>query len=412
MKRSIGLPKMLVVLFGICLLAWTARLAFGAQDSPPFFPVGLYCVEDPRDFREIAQAGFNLVQAYRFEGRATATDEEAKAYLDAAQRAGLRVLMGIQQEAVQNQDLAIIEQRVRALQGHPALFGWQLYDEPENPAYGRGQPLPPEHLLRAYHAIKRLDAIHPVTTAPNAAIDDQYEYLNAADTMLLQYSALPPGLYEYPWDSLEHLRDAHRSSFSTLASKGKPFIFVVQAYNLANDPDMWPFVPNHPPKSRGRYPTKEEMRFIAYSGIVHGAKGVIFNCYRFKNADGSTADDISRRANPAQWAAVSSVSAELTSMVPILLAPSQERQRAGVTLRGDAQVEMLIKQHQGKTYLLTANPSPRPVRLQIQVARDRFPSPTITLLPQKQRIPLQDGSIDAHWSPYEVRIYEIARGGP
>jgi hypothetical protein len=410
MTTSIRLWKILAVLLGICSLTWTARLASGTQNSASFFPIGLYCVEDPQDFREIAHAGFNLVQAYRFEGRDTATDEEAKAYLDAARRAGLRVLMGIQQEAVQNLDLAMIGQRVRALQSHPALFGWQLYDEPENPAYGRGQPLPPGHLLRAYQTIKRLDAIHPVTIAPNAAIDDQYDYLEGADLFLLQYSALPPGLYPYPWDSLAHLRDAHRSSFSTLAGKDKPFIFVLQAYNLANDPNMWPSVPNHPPKSRGRYPTRDEMRFMAYSGIIHGATGVIFNCYRFKNEDGTTADDISRRANPTQWAAVSSVSTELRSMLPVLVAPSQERQRAGVALKGEAQLEMLIKQRPWMTYLLTANPSARPARLQLHLAQDRFPNPQITLLPQKQRILAQGGSFDGHWNPYEVRVYEIRAG--
>ncbi|MBI3292164.1 MAG: hypothetical protein HYZ73_05070 [Elusimicrobia bacterium] len=383
-----------------------------------------YCVDaTPRsnkvteEFPEIAAAGFNLIQSYHFEGVHTATDEDAKAYLDAAQRAGLRVQLGIQQEAVQDpqdpqkQDLAIIEQRVRTLKGHPALFGWHLYDEPENPAYGRGQPVNVDHFLRAYQTIKRLDTSHPVVGLPAAAIDDQYEYLNGADWLMLQYSMLPEGIYDHPWASLEQLREAHQSSFSTLASKGMPFLWVFQAYNLANDPDMWPDVKKRVPNAVGRYPTREEMRFMAYSGILQGAKGVIFNCYRTEDGNGKSLEDISRENNPSQWEAVSSVSKELKEMAPILLAPTQERRSAGVTLTGGGSVEMLIKQHQGKTYLLTVNTLKRPVQRQIRLARDRFPNPTVTLLPQRQRISFDRGSLDAQWSPYEVRVYEITSVG-
>jgi len=74
-------------------------------------------------------------------------------------------------------------------------------------------------------------------------------------------------------------------------------------------------------------------------------------------------------------------------------------------------VEMVIKQYDGRTYLLTVNPS-APVQRQIRLDRDRFPNPTITLLPERQSIPFQNGSFDAKWGPYDVRIYEIASGSP
>lgn len=36
--------------------------------SSPFFPIGLYSVDNPKDFPEVTRAGFNLIQSYRFEG--------------------------------------------------------------------------------------------------------------------------------------------------------------------------------------------------------------------------------------------------------------------------------------------------------------------------------------------------------
>ncbi|HET8680145.1 MAG TPA: hypothetical protein VFM39_08485 [bacterium] len=59
-------------------------------------PIGMYCVDNPDDFREIARGKFNLVHTYRHEGIDTATDNDARAYLDAARTLGLKVLMGIQ----------------------------------------------------------------------------------------------------------------------------------------------------------------------------------------------------------------------------------------------------------------------------------------------------------------------------
>lgn len=180
---------------------------------------------------DVAAAGFNVIQSYQFEGDLNGpanTIEDARSYLDAAYKSGLKVLMRVPQECVSKRNLPCIKKRVSALKDHRALFGWQLYDEPDTPAYDlhgkeQGPAVPPKNLVEAYKT---------------------------------------------------------------------------------------------------------------------------------------------------------------------------------------------IKQHQGRTYLLTVNPSRGPVQLQIRFALDRFPNPRITLLPEGQRIPFQSGSFNAQWSPYDVRIYEIVSGRP
>lgn len=193
----------------------------------------------------------------------------------------------------------------------------------------------------------------------------------------------------------------------------------VQTYNMANDSLSWggaPGDPNRLPDNLARYPTSAEMRFMAYDAIIHKSQGVIFNNYRwdykaFGRDDGEGRDDVSPRGNPSQWARVAGLSRELKAMTPVLLAPTQTPESAGVTVPAGTPIEMMVKQHQGKTYLLTVNASPDPVELEIGLALDQFPNPKITLLPGGRRIPLQSGSFNERWSGYEARIYEIAGGG-
>jgi hypothetical protein len=218
---------------------------------------------------------------------------------------------------------------------------------------------------------------------------------------------IPPGSYQYPWDKLENFREAHRSSFETLASKRKPFVLKVQAYNLANDPDMWPGILAYNPEAVGRYPTREEMRFIAYSGIIQGAKGILFSSYKTFDDGGTPLEDISSKKNPSQWQAVLSVASELKSISPILLAPTQDPQSTGISIAGGSLVEMMVKEYSGKTYLFTVNPSGDSVVIRFVLDQDKFPNPTVKLLPERKNIPLQDGLLVDTWEAYDVRIYEI-----
>lgn len=395
------------------ILLAAALAAGAAEPEPPFFPIGMYCVDDEGDFKELADAGFNLVQSYRFEGEA-ASDAEVQAYLDAADKVGIRVLLGIPQEFVDRVDVGLIRKRVGTFMHHPALFGWQLYDEPENDQFGRGAPVPPKNLIEAYQAIKSVDPSHPVSIAIGGVLSDEYEYLDGTDTLMLEYGVLPPGTvppFGPPWDSLSQMGDFLAPASDTATRKDKGLMLAMTVYNVANDYYIW-----QGREGKGAYPTQEEIRFMAYNSIVHGVSDLIFNCYRFdygKGPDGKDlgGDDISHRANPQQWHAVSAIASELRSMVPILSAPSRQPGDAGVTIMGTATspVKMMIKEHDGKTYLITVNPAEHCVEAEILLAPDRFPDPSVTLLPEGLPISSKQGAFSVHWKPYEVRIYEVSK---
>lgn len=528
----------------------------GPIASSDFFPIGLYCTEDyyPRspadppskltvtdEFRAIAQAGFNIVHSYRFDFASPKwgnTNHHARIFLDAAEREGLKVLMGLNYATwVLGDDLDLVLERVSALKDHPALWGWVLFDDSPQDAPRMGTPLlsewsPPniptqkrprirsitpssgfsgspiattvtiegsgfdraynsiategvagtldgvpspdgttltfafpfvpssgtykvfvlnergksngmkftvketfhERLMRYRDAVKQVDPAHPLIITVPADVDQNYEHRNVADIYLPYMfpvgTIYPPG-YPEDWENIR-LEDTAKfldSLLPVIRPPQKAFVHI-QTYNLENDPAFWGcymsegklecggYGPPGPPYTRS--PTKEEIRFTTYQALIHKAEGIFFLCYRFhyrmyadeadKPNNMDAGDDTSPRGNPAQWEAVASVASELKSMTPILLAPSQKRQEAGVTMTPEGRVEMMIKQYQGRSYLLTVNPSPKPVQHRIRLAPDRFPKPEIKLLPGGQKMSHQRHSFTDRWGPYDVRIFEISSG--
>jgi len=113
------------------------------QNGKPFFPLAWFShTSDEADLDELARQGANLVLVV--DGHSDVeTEEEFKEitpkmveYLDQAHKRNIRVLIqqGNFQESQSDNNVTAIEwqrQWVMAIRDHPALFGYQLYDEPE-----------------------------------------------------------------------------------------------------------------------------------------------------------------------------------------------------------------------------------------------------------------------------------------
>ncbi|MBI1745595.1 MAG: hypothetical protein HYR55_03295 [Acidobacteria bacterium] len=360
-------------------------------------------------------------------------------YLDAAQAKGLRVLLGIPREWVQdfpNKETQI-RARVNTFKGHLALYAWQVYDEPES-AHDGFPPVPFANLNNTCNAIHQEDPNHPTFITPNAAVDASYPYLAVNTQYTLQYdTVIPEGGWDTDnpnppyqrirsiWSYLEDLANAHADSFTILNGRNIPFGWVLQGHNLANDPSLWsklyPAVRNNydyrprPGYPRGGiYPSVEQMRYMAYGGFIHGAKSAIFLEYRVRDNFDQILEDISPfspfRPYVQQWEAVTNVATELSTMGPILLTPTQDLTTSGVSFgtgSWNPNGNTAVKQYQGKTYLVTVNPSPNSATRQIRLSPIQFPNPRITLLPAGTSILFQSGYFNAEWGPNEARIYQI-----
>ena len=131
----------------------------------PEFPLGMYGVRI-EDMPEIAKAGFDLVHNYAWDG--TGSVESAIEYLDEARRHGLHVFMGLDRRRLMADDFGFVAERVGTLMGHPALYAWYLFDEPDL----AHQYLAPERIVRYHQLIARLDPFHPIilTCAGDSAV--------------------------------------------------------------------------------------------------------------------------------------------------------------------------------------------------------------------------------------------------
>jgi len=409
-----------------------------------FFPIGLACVDAlplippsplpasyrpiSTEFPTIAAAGINLLLPGRF-GRLDYRDHDpqdtmAGDYLDAAAINGMKVMLGIPHACVRPDPpgprtpemIQCIRDRVTRFSAHPALAGWWLYDDDY-------VGLPLADLTAAYDLIRQLDPAHPVSiaTAEQNLDPAAFPWRQAADIVETQLLDIPTHL----WRPDESLGDVIRGNIDnavrTLGPEGKYTMAHVQVYNLGTDDLMWRDDPDASVRRpQARYPTEEEIRFSAYYATMRGAEGLYFNCYRYTYEDESPdgVDDISPYspipAGRAQWPKIARVASELKAMAPVLLAPTVTPAEAGVVIE-EGPVEMMIKQYQGKTYLLTANPTAEAASARIQLAADRFPNPTITVLPgggrPGPRLVPKEHAFDDNWAASAVRIYKISPGG-
>ncbi len=433
----------LSVLAPLSVSALAADSLSEAEDSPQFFPIGLALVDDfyPRDpadppskitvldeFPAIARAGFNLIRAGRFDFDGTPpavwgnTDANARAYLDAARKSGLKVMMGVRcadwppGKTLPPADLKRLLDRVRALKDHPALFGWVIGDDTPQGGYQASGPIEPDpgKLRSIRRAIKEVDASHPLMIATPSAVDDNYEYRDIADIYMLDilpigFEVIPPG-FPPEWEAHpEKVGEVADTVLKVIGPKQK-IMTHVQTYNMANDSISMggpPGDPNRLPDNLGRYPTRAEMRFMAYNGLIHGSYGVDFNCYRWNynaygRSDGEGGDDTSPRGNKSQWQAMASVAAELKSMAPIFLAPDANKQ---ITVKPEtAGMEFLLKGYKDKLYLIAANPSVKRKKVTFT-----FPKPLTAVSAYNETRPIitQTNSFADDFDGYGVHVYEV-----
>ena len=102
-------------------------------------------------------------------------------------------------------------------------------------------------------------AVHPGET-----LRDEIDFLKMAD---MNFAYTYP-IWDKPYPEADMTPDVKRTKLSVFVDK--PFYPLLQAFNWAH------YRSKDPKKGTYRLPTKEELRFMAYFGIVMGSKGVFF----------------------------------------------------------------------------------------------------------------------------------------
>ena len=303
----------------------------------PFFPLAWFSyASDTEDLDQMAAEGANLVLFVNApvdvdsDEQATENIGRMQAYLDHADRVGMRVLVqigGWHGAHLRHDAGEIARQRrfTEAIAAHPALFGYQLYDEPEYAA-GGGLGVEEQRRLREYveafvrlrDSLRSWDAneLHMVTCVFNLVpLSSWTDFLPVLDSFQVD---------RYPLDK-EQAYFGHRGDWGPLMmawSMGHGAAAVADHPRLRNPAPCMQGVGWLHTESGvlglWRDPLYEETRYMAYSSLTVGSWGVFHWIRRFGRPD-----------SPAILANVARLHAELRSLFPALEA-SYENPRGTV----------------------------------------------------------------------------------
>ena len=353
-------------------------------DGRRFFPVGIYSA-GVDDFPKLADAGFNLVHTYGWEG--ISGHDWGKEWLDAADQHGLKALIGLYRPRVRGMQFEPCIKRIKQYRNHPAILAWHTMDEPGWEREGdRGE----EYMPAAYQFVKEQDTRHPVT-AVVCHFADTRRFVDTVDIMQADYYPIPPipeGHFSgNGFRGIKIFVDAWREA----SKANKPLWFVCQSFDFSLLKEK-----NHDiPAEWKRFPTRRELRTMTYTAIASGARGILYwSLSRLENSrQGSdvTGED--------HWERLKSVTLELKQLMPLLTADTPE------TIQSKDRVVAMVKSDGADTYIIAANYERSPTKTELDV-------PGITnamaeILFGEGSAEIENGKLPLSLEALESRVYRI-----
>ena len=354
----------------------------------PFFPIGLYtAVQEDSNLVRLKKIGFNLVgprehfQIYEDEKL-----EKTKEFLDKVYESGLKAWLGFWYKVdspvlalragtilteERDEKIKYIKRFVSAFKNHPALLMWDIGDE-----LSQDSTLPIERIVEAYGIIKELDSIHPIwTNHPCWEVPKEFSVI--ADV----HSG---DLYPF-YDTKEadiSMIGRYVDDLCELVNYKKPVWMVLQADHVQG----------------GRFSTLKELRFMTYSAIVHGAKGVLY-----------FGQDLSVGWTSEFWETMGNIAKELDFMSPILVGRTYKGKIKLAFEPQKAGIKGICKDYNGEKYLIVINEEPAPIKVTFT-----FSSLTdisdIEVLFEGRTIKSTGKTFADLFQGYEVHIYKIEGG--
>ena len=316
------------------------------QGGERIFPLGIYEVA-PKYMAEVRAAGWDVVHQYAWEY--SQDDDACRDYLDACWAAdGLRAFIGFDRgvtthDGIVQGSFAPVARRVGALAGHPGLFCWYLFDEPNKPEYF----VTPDRLAGFADLVRALDPFHPVVmTTWGMSMND---YRRTWDTHWTQ-------AYETPADVAKEI-DKHRR----LLENASPITLLVNC----NDNKLGAMLEKGGEIGPGKFWRDiDHLRAAAFLGIAKECNGLFWwwfardNCGPFYSA----------ACSPEAWADLVRVVSELRAVLPLVTADGPVA--AGTAEAGKDRVEWWRKNVGGRALFIAVNTADHPVSVTIPIPGD------------------------------------------
>lgn len=310
--------------------------------------------------------GFNLVQCA---GSDPDPRESIQSHLDSCARVGLWGTVALFNNRYflegDHFNLDHLRDAVQRFKDHPAVWAWDLIDEPD------GANVAPERVAEAARLIRGLDPNHLVWVnlcRPDRATD----YLESQDLWSFDFYPLPSlGPFAY----MQWLR------ISDEKLRGKrPIGSVLQTYAYEGS----------------RMPTPDELRNICHLHLIHGYKWLGFYSYYDPEPSGCLSRD------PVLWSCTRVLNSELRVLAPVLLDASPF-----ATVEADVGPDTLqaaIKEVNGERTLIAINGSAKPLQVRMKVAGKSAK----VLFEAERTVAIKDGTLTDGFAPCAVHVYAIA----
>jgi len=368
-----------------------AQFAQSVLDDPNFFPISVW-LQPAGAARAFQEMGVNVYVG----GIDSYPSPKDKAFLDAVHQYGMYVIAPFKKEYIET-----------GLINHPAFLGWMYGDEPDNADSQTGRVIrTPEELLYDFATIRNADPRHRVylnlgagvaneRQVGRAATDEQYEgYAKTCD--ILSYDIYPCNSIQPDGPGRLHLV---AKGIDRLRRWGGP------------EKKIWMWIEvNAIRDGEGRCPTPEEVKTQIWMALVHGANGYGFFCHSWArdwlranlNITGGSAVTA---ITPAMRAALKEINAEVKQLAPVLNSPTVEKGATVRTAMG-GRVDVMVKRHEGATYIFAVNMKRQPEKPEIVVSGVR--AGTAEVLFENRSVPVRNGAIVDEFAPYAVHRYRIA----
>lgn len=345
-------------------------------DDKPFFPIGMYWSGiTPADLEVYARSKFNCLMPY---------GSPTRQQMDLAHQHGLKVIYSIKDwyagstwcpksiRSPANEE-PMVRARVREFRAHPALLAWYLNDE-------LSQQFMPQ--LEAHQRwVAEEDPDHP-TWVVLYQFREVAAYLNSFDAIGTDPYPIgrKPASMAAGWTA-ETFRQVERA---------RPMWQVPQVHNWGN------YAKSEAEKQRGRTPTDDEVRSMAWQCICEGATGLVFYSWF----------DLKRNPDvpfDTQWAGLKRLAAEIDRMAPILLS-IEPVPPVRVEGKPPGWLHWLARSHGGKVYVVAVNDGDGE-----GTVRFRLPATPKNIRPvsDSRPVPVDGDSLRIELRPLAVACYEI-----
>lgn len=302
----------LIILILFTALSWPVY----ADD----FVLGIYGVNNPEDIAVVKEAGFNTIQTYKKDiATIIALSNEAK-------KQNIKIVASPQEFFKKFDTKTVFDIPVRA---------WYLYDEPDVNKISR------DTLNDLDNKTKHFFPEHKTAFVIGQG-KTEISFYDIADILMVDW-------YPVPHLKLESLGKEIALAKNELAKTGfknKPLWAVIQIF------DWKEFKQYRPDNDRiGRFPTKDEIRFMSYDAILNGATGLFYFIY--------TSNGIALpKSKPENWQDIKDVVTELSKIKTIIENGSEID-----TPQIYRPLKIKTYLYENMTYLILINPNDKYVKI-------------------------------------------------